>query len=377
MQNTFKHILFQSFLIVSLLGPVHAAQIAGVTFGDHYHADYIIMPLQGTGIKNVMFFKAFVAGYYTDIKSQPDDLGEFPKRIEVEYFVNIPGSKLNNYTIDRMKYNVSSQELAELKPEIELMGKYFVDLKPGDRFALTYLPGIGTQFEYRGNITGTIEGSRFAKALFSVWIGEKPFDESLKLAIMGAAKGQEPDNNLSGITPGYASSVIAFGPKETLMNGSIKYSVIGRYNAHFNAFTGNIAVDEASNNIQSVSLEIDAASIQSSCAWCDKIVRSPQVLNTKVYPKITFKSNEIIRDDKKYSVKGILEMHGKSKEVVFPFIFNMNKDASTGQTMLEVSGKWDINRKDFDIIWNKFLDHGGVLVGDYIYVEWGIKVKVQ
>jgi len=164
-----------------------AAEISGVQFSEFYQNQGIRMSLQGTGLKTMLFFKAFVAGYYTNLPNAADPLGEFSKRIEVEYFVNIPGKKLNNYTIEQMKANISEEMFQSLSAQIKLMGEYFVDLKKGDRFALTYIPGRGTEFSHNGRVTGVIPGLAFAKALFSVWIGEKPFDPQLKEQIYGAA----------------------------------------------------------------------------------------------------------------------------------------------------------------------------------------------
>ncbi len=169
----------------------------------------------------------------------------------------------------------------------------------------------------------------------------------------------------------FAAGVIAFGPQETKINGSIKYSVIGRYNAQFNDFKGRIEVDEISHQVQSVYLEIKTATIESDCKWCDRIVRSDQLLASAKYPTITFKSSEIIQEGAGYMVKGVLDLHGVKREVSFPFQATM-KDKS-----LDIKGQWQINRKDFKIIWNKFLDQGGVLVGNYITVDWGIKAEIK
>ena len=170
-------------------------------------------------------------------------------------------------------------------------------------------------------------------------------------------------------THSYASGLIAIGPKETRINGSIKYSVIGKYIAQFSAFQGTITFDEQSNKLQSVYLEIQTASIQSDCRWCDKIVRSEQLLAVTKCPKIIFQSSELIPNEEGYAVKGILDLHGIKKEMSFPFQVKMDSKDKT----LDAKGQWMIKRKDFNITWNKFLDQGGVLVGNYIMVDWGIK----
>lgn len=171
----------------------------------------------------------------------------------------------------------------------------------------------------------------------------------------------------------FAGQVIRFGPEETEMVGSIKYSVIGKYRSNFDQFKGEIIFNNQTDKIESVYLEIEAKTIESNCKWCDKIVRSEQLLYTEKYPKIIFKGVEIIKDENGYRVKGTLDMHGVTREVIFPFESVIVIDEKTQQKSLTIGGKWLIKRKDFDIVWNKFLDKGGVLVGDYITVDWGIQ----
>ena len=90
-----------------------------------------------------------------------------------------------------------------------------------------------------------------------------------------------------------AAEAITLGPDNTLMTGSIAYAVLGKYKAHFKTFHGTVTLERASGQVQSVYLEIQAASIKSNCAACDRAARSRRLLNTARYPKITFKSDKI------------------------------------------------------------------------------------
>lgn len=151
-----------------------------------------LFELQGKGYKRFLFMKAFDAGFYTTSGVSKDDLLEdVPKYLEVEYHVSIPGKSLTDYTITHMKRNVTREEFSDLKTEILQMGEYFVDLKPRDRFSLIYLPGVGTQFAHNGKLVGVVSGDKFGRALFSVWIGVKPFDPSLKRKIIGLIESEE------------------------------------------------------------------------------------------------------------------------------------------------------------------------------------------
>jgi polyisoprenoid-binding protein YceI len=170
----------------------------------------------------------------------------------------------------------------------------------------------------------------------------------------------------------FAFTSLQIGPTEAVIKSSIKYSVIGKYRAEFDQYSGEIKVDDKTNEIQSVILNIESASIKSNCSWCDKIVRSKQLLSVEEFPKIIFRSDEIIKENEGYWVKGALSLHGETKEISFPFKVQRGED--TG--VLNIEGQWVIKRKEFNIVWNKLLDKGGILVGNNIIVDWEINSPI-
>ena len=60
-----------------------------------------------------------------------------------------------------------------------------VDVEPGDRYTLTYIPGEGTELALNGVPRGTIAGADFAAAIFTLWLGDKPIDERFKQSLLG------------------------------------------------------------------------------------------------------------------------------------------------------------------------------------------------
>ena len=169
----------------------------------------------------------------------------------------------------------------------------------------------------------------------------------------------------------YAQRVVLFSPREAKIEGSIPYAVIGKYKAEFKVFKGEIDLDQNLQRIRSVVLDIKVNSITSNSPRCDHIIRSGRLLNSKRYPDIVFHSDKIIHDDEGFKVQGVLGMHGIKKRLIFPFKVAITHD------LLDIQGSWIINRKDFHIIWNRYLDHGGVLVGDDLTVNWVIKVPIN
>jgi len=84
-----------------------------------------------------------------------------------------------------MKKNVDKATIERLRQQIDHHNSLYEDVGPGDRYALTYIPGKGTELALNGEPKGVVEGADFATALFSIWIGQEPIDETFKRQIMG------------------------------------------------------------------------------------------------------------------------------------------------------------------------------------------------
>ena len=95
------------------------------------------------------------------------------------------GKDFGPATVKMMEKTVDKATLESLRRQIDYHNSLYEDVGPGDRYALTYIPGRGTQLALNGEPKGVIEGADFASALFSIWIGQKPIDESFKRQIMG------------------------------------------------------------------------------------------------------------------------------------------------------------------------------------------------
>jgi hypothetical protein len=66
-----------------------------------------------------------------------------------------------------------------------------IEIKKGNIITLNYVPGEGVTAQYKSHdsdtvkVLGTIPGLDFKKALFAIWLGPKPVQESLKKALLG------------------------------------------------------------------------------------------------------------------------------------------------------------------------------------------------
>ncbi len=166
----------------------------------------------------------------------------------------------------------------------------------------------------------------------------------------------------------YADTTYGFSCHESSIKGAVPYVVIGTYRSIFRECSGKIVYDMLKARIKSVELSITIASLESNCKWCDDIVKSKRVLDAASYPVIIFKSKNFGNTEDAPWVSGLFGMHGVTKNLQASFELKEQNN-----NILFLKGMWKINRKDFNIIWNRWLDHGGILVGDYITVDWQVK----
>lgn len=144
------------------------------------------MVLLGTALKRFLAFRVVTVELYI-VKGfeEQDVLSDIPKRLEVNYHVNIPKHELDRATIKGIEKNFSRQQVERLMPDIDQINSYYPDIKAGDQIAVTYIPQQGSQVELNGQTQGIVPGADFANAFFSIWVGENPVDEQAKLKLLG------------------------------------------------------------------------------------------------------------------------------------------------------------------------------------------------
>lgn len=159
-----------------------AAHIEGVRFEPQVRIGDALLELHGYALlRYKMFFKAYVAALYLKPSATAQEvLADTPKRLEIEYFWGISASDFAQATVDGIAANVTAADFERLRGRIGEFNTLYEDVKPGDRYALTYLPDIGTELTLNGKRLGSVGGSDFAAAMFSIWLGDKPLDADLK-----------------------------------------------------------------------------------------------------------------------------------------------------------------------------------------------------
>jgi hypothetical protein len=163
-----------------------AAELEGVRFLDRVSIGDSQLRLRGMGLLRHRFFlKGYVAALYLHEGFEGEVtsaavLADVPRRLEIEYFWSIPADSFAEITRDGIARSVDEGTYRSLEDRIEQLNELYADVEPGDRYSLTYLPGIGTVLALNGVARGRVEGADFSSALFSLWIGERALDARLR-----------------------------------------------------------------------------------------------------------------------------------------------------------------------------------------------------
>jgi hypothetical protein len=182
--------IVRALFILTLTGaPCPAAELEGVQFADQYRSGDVTMRLSCVGLlRYKLVIKAYVAALYLGEEATAGDvLADVPKRLELNYFWSITGADFGKAGDQILARNLDARALAVLRPRLDRINAWYRDVKPGDRYSLTYIPGIGTELALNDGRIGIIEGSDFAAAYFRIWLGEHPIDTRLRDQLLKCA----------------------------------------------------------------------------------------------------------------------------------------------------------------------------------------------
>jgi polyisoprenoid-binding protein YceI len=118
----------------------------------------------------------------------------------------------------------------------------------------------------------------------------------------------------------------------------------------FGDVAGTISFDEQNPAANAVEIEVKSASVDSGNAKRDEHLRSPDFLNAKQFPSITFKSQQVKQTDaNNYEVTGTLTLHGVSKPATVKLQKLGSGKTPFGDVRTGMETTFQIKRSDFDM----------------------------
>jgi hypothetical protein len=183
-------VLLFSLSILWLTTPADALTVENVTFSDAVQIGGKPVPIHNAALlRYLKIIRAYVAALYLPEGVAAEQvLSDVPKRLEINYLVSIKGTDFGKGAAPTLERNQTPAELTRLQGRIDRINAAYKDVKAGDRYSLTYLPGRGTELALNGTPLLTIEGADFAAAYFGIWLGREPIDDKLKRDLLKGRK---------------------------------------------------------------------------------------------------------------------------------------------------------------------------------------------
>ncbi len=189
----------------------------------------------------------------------------------------------------------------------------------------------------------------------------------VSLAMLSAAWGQQPD-----IQPTAPLEKYEIDAGHSTIGFAVRHMGLAKVHGRFDKFSGEILYDPEEPTNSSITLTIDAASVNSNHMRRDADVRGSRLLDVEQFPEISFVSSGISRGEEGLEITGDLTLHGMTREVSFPFELFPPADVGRG-IRLAAEGRLSINRKDYGIEFNRVVDTGSLLVGNTVTIEMSIQ----
>ncbi|SHM64696.1 chalcone isomerase family protein [Flavobacterium saccharophilum] len=189
-----KKTLLALTLLLSLQFSTVSAQtqleVNGVTVPRKIEVQNKTMQLNGAGGRSKMWLEVYVQALYLSQLSQDpkfiiDSDTEMAIRIEITSSM-VSSNKLTKAMNAGFEKSAGSN-LEELRPRIEQFKTLLSDpITEKDVFVLWYNPFDQTVNVIKNEVVkGKVPGFDFKKALFGIWLSDKPVDENLKKHLLG------------------------------------------------------------------------------------------------------------------------------------------------------------------------------------------------
>jgi polyisoprenoid-binding protein YceI len=138
----------------------------------------------------------------------------------------------------------------------------------------------------------------------------------------------------------------------------------------FNGPTGTVTFNEADPSKSAITLEIKSDSLDSANEKRDQHLKSPDFLNAKEFPAITFKSTAVKKTgDKTYEATGNLTVHGVTKPITATITAVGTGKGAKGETRAGADAKFTIKRGDFGV--------GATFPATAISEDIGVEVSLE
>ena len=181
--------VFRLLLLMLVVFPAWGAEVAGVRIDDKTRVGNTELTLTGAGLRRRAFFQVYAVGLYVQDRKADPISQPGPKRVQIHMLRDVGADTFTEALADGVRANHPEAEAKALEPRVKQLGAIMGELKEAKKGMVIALDWTGkaTQVMIDGKPAGQpIEGEDFYRALLRIWLGDKPVQDDLKKALLGA-----------------------------------------------------------------------------------------------------------------------------------------------------------------------------------------------
>jgi hypothetical protein len=177
-------------MLIATVFTVNAQKtVSGVKVDAKMNLEGQSLVLNGAGTRVKMFMDMYVGALYLEKKSTNASEIMNSKEgaaIKLNIVSGLITSEKMISAINEGFENATGKKTAPLKAKIDKFKGFFKEeIKKGDVFIIINVPNEGVVVYKNGVKKGSIDGHDFKKALFGIWLCDKPADKDLKDEMLG------------------------------------------------------------------------------------------------------------------------------------------------------------------------------------------------
>ena len=184
-----KKVLFLLFAVVTIASSSAQTKAAGVTIPNNVSFEGEKLVLNGVGVREKFWMDMYAGALYLNSKSSDAKSiinANDPMAIKLHMVSSLITSEKMIDAVNEGFENATNGKTSGISSEISKFKAFFSEeINKEDVFDIVYIPSKGVLVYKNGNEKGVIKGMEFKKALFGIWLSDKPADKKLKQGMLG------------------------------------------------------------------------------------------------------------------------------------------------------------------------------------------------
>jgi hypothetical protein len=166
--------------------PAAASRLADVEMPDRITVEGETLYLNGLGLREATALKVdvYVAGLYlTKRMYEAAEIldSQQRKRLVLHFVRDVSAADLR----DAFREGFDKTGVTGIESQVDSLLGVLTDVKKGDQLVISQAPGSGAVVEIRGESVARLQSAKFERALFAIWLGDKPPNRGLKEGLLG------------------------------------------------------------------------------------------------------------------------------------------------------------------------------------------------